>query len=507
MSKIGINTISKITEGTVEIIKAYLGSNIVYQKDEPSGGTLSIAGPFTLIGESATYTPVYNNNYVSGGTWSIVSGSTYALISSTGELALTSSADESEITIQCVYNGVTAQKTIIGTYESGTISETTTETATDPITGQVVETITTTVTDGDGNISTSVTEITQNQDGSYSTTVSESVENIDGSGTYQSNTTNYDDEGNVTGTSESTQTTNTDGSYTGTTTNYDENGDPIDGTNVEGDTSGNVNTQEVEYDENGNEVVVGYNIDTSGNPEGSKNYNNDGVNTEYYALDATQGFIMTIHFTIDFTQQPPNQNDNHHNIVNSKRATPEPWYGFQIRQSSTNKYIQLGTQFATGSNLNQTVTTTNANKLSTNVYEYNIRIVYDPLAASNNFVFDELIGGFNYTVSNTFPDIEDLKYIKTTVGCALDANGDPFRFSNINVKSFSLEKLPRVAAPAISCDGQAVTMTCDTTGATIYYRRNQSGSYTQYTTPVSISADTVFEAYAELNGDRSKTTT
>jgi hypothetical protein len=216
---------------------------------------------------------------------------------------------------------------------------------------------------------------------------------------------------------------------------------------------------------------------------------------------------MTIHFTIDFTQQPPNQNDGHHNIVNSKRATPEPWYGFQVRQSQTNKYIQLGTQFATGSNLNQTVTTTNANKLSTNVYEYDIRIVYDPLAASNNFVFNESIGGFTYTANNTFPDIEDLKYIKTTVGCALDENGDPFRFSNINVKSFSLEKLPRVAAPTISCDGQAVTMTCDTTGATIYYRINQSGSYTQYTTPVSISADTVFEAYAELNGDRSKTTT
>lgn len=506
MSKIGINNLSKIKLGIVEITRAYLGQYIVYNK-EPSGGTLSIAGPSTLNGESATYTPIYNNNYVSGGTWSIVSGSTYATISNIGELNLNSTADKSEITIQCVYNGVTAQKTIVGTYESGTISETTTETTTDPITGRVVETITTTVTDGSGNVSTSVTEIVQNQDGSYSTTVSESVENTDGSGTYQSNTTNYDDEGNVTGTSESTQTTNSDGSYSGNTINYDENGDPVDGQNVEGDTSGNVNTQEVEYDENGNEVVVGYNIDTSGNPNGSKNYNNDGVNTEYYALDATQGFIMNIHFTIDFTQQPPNQNDGHHNIINSKRAAPEPWYGFQIRHSSTNKYITLGTQFATGSNTNTQITAAAANKLSTNVYEYNIRIVYDPLAASNNFVCDELIGGYNYTVSNVFPDIEDLKYIKTTVGCALDENGDPFRFSNINVKAFSLEKLPKVAAPAISCDGQSVTITSATTGATIYYRINQSGAYTQYTTPISISADTIFEAYAELNGDRSKTTT
>ena len=102
MSKIGTNLISRIMIGSVEIVKAYCGQDVVYNK--VSGGTLSIAGPSTLTGESATYTPVYNNGYVSGGTWSITQGSTYATISSSGELSLNSTADESEITIQCIYN-------------------------------------------------------------------------------------------------------------------------------------------------------------------------------------------------------------------------------------------------------------------------------------------------------------------------------------------------------------------------------------------------------------------
>jgi hypothetical protein len=133
--------------------------------------------------------------------------------------------------------------------------------------------------------------------------------------------------------------------------------------------------------------------------------------------------------------------------------------------------------------------------------------VYDPTAASDNFVCDELIGGYHVSYNNVFPDIPDLEYIKTTIGCALDENGDPFRFSNINVFYFSLEKIPLVAAPAITCDGQEVTITCDTAGADIYYRMNQTGTYTLYTGPVSINADTTFEAYAQLDGNKSKTTT
>lgn len=411
---------------------------------------LQITAPSDLVAQSCQCHAASNGNIIpSGVTWSVLSGNEYATIDSTGLVTVLPVASSAAIVISAEYNGSLATHTMNVTYRAGSTSNTTIST----------------VDDGQGNTIVTVTTVTENGDG---TTSSES---------------------------------------TGIT--YNSDGDPIEKVNENIDTSGNVITQEIEYDENGGELVVGYTVDTSDNPNGSKNYNGDGVNTEYYALDATRGFIMDLHFTIDFTNQPAGQNDNHHNIINSKRATPEPWYGFQIRQTSTNKYINLGTQFQTGTNTNAKVTTTDANKYngSASIYEYNFHIVYDPTAASNNFVCDELIGGYHVSYNNVFPDIPDLEYIKTTIGCALDENGDPFRFSNINLFHFSLEKIPLVAAPAITCDGQQVTITCDTVGADIYYRMNQTGTYVQYTAPISINADTTFEAYAQLNGNKSKTTT
>ena len=411
--------------------------------------SLSIEGASKVNSTSSEYVLLANGVETQTDTWAIISGGTYATISSAGTLTVNSNANNSPIVIRATLDDLTATKEVYVTYDSVASSQTTTNTSVDE----------------DGNTTTTVTTVTDNGDG---TTTSES-----------------------------------------TTITYSIEGEPVERINEKTDKEGVVSTQNIEYNENGEEVVTGYEIDTSGNPQGIKNYNSDGVNTEFYALDVTEGFVMDIHFTIDFTQQPPNQNDGLHNIINSKRATPEPWYGFQIRHSSTNKAITLGTQFSTGSNTNTNVSTTNANKYngSSNIYEYNFHIVYDPTAASDNFVCNELIGGFNYSQNKIFPDIDDLKYIKTTIGCALDGNGNPFRFSNINVFNFSIEKLKNVATPEISCDGQEVTITCGTVGATIYYKLNNTGSYVVYTEPISISADTVVQAYAELNGDRSNTAT
>lgn len=441
--------------------------------------TLSIRGALTMSAETCQYLALVDDttDVSQSCTWSITQGSQYATISSGGVVTILQGANESSVTIMAEYNNLTANQEVTLTYVSGSSSETSSET----------------VTDESGNTTIVTTTVTTNEDGSSS----EHTESVA-----------KDSGGTVIGTTTLNKDTNEDGSYTSTETNYDANGNPTDGSNASGDTNGNVSTQDVKYDESGNTIVTGYDIDTSGNPDGVKNFNNDGVNTEYYAFDLTQGFVMDIHFTIDFTQQPPSQNDGHHNIINSKRATPEPWYGFQVRQSQTNKYIQLGTQFSTGSNANTTISTTNANKYngSSNIYEYNLHIVYDPTASDNKFTCDELIGNsFHYTANNTFPDIDDLKYIKTTVGCALDANGDPFRFSNIDVFYFSIKKLSSVKDPSISCDGQEVTISCETVGATIYYRFNQVGVYTAYTTPIAITADTVVQAYAELNSERSNT--
>ena len=441
-------------------------------------GTLEIMGATNISANTCQFVALLDGtrDVSSSCTWSIVNGSEYAEISGS-TITILQGANESSVTIRAEYNNLTANQPVTLTYVSGSSSKTSSET----------------VTDESGNTTIVITTVTTNEDGSSS----EHTKSVA-----------KDSGGTVIGSTEISKETNSDGSYNSIETNYDAEGNATDGTNITGDTNGNVSTQDVKFDESGNTIVTRYDIDASGNPQGVKNFNNDGVNTEYYAFDLTQGFVMDIHFTIDFTQQPPNQNDGHHNIINSKRATPEPWYGFQVRQSQTNKYIQLGTQFSTGSNLNQTITTTNANKYngSSNIYEYNLHIVYDPTASTNKFACDELIGNaFHYTANNTFPDIDDLKYIKTTVGCALDENGEPFRFSNIDVFSFSIKKLSSVKDPSISCDGQEVTISCETVGADIYYRFNQVGVYTAYTMPIAITADTVVQAYAELNGEKSST--
>ena len=59
--------------------------------------------------------------------------------------------------------------------------------------------------------------------------------------------------------------------------------------------------------------------------------------------------------------------------------------------------------------------------------------------------------------------------------------------------------------PLISCYSNIVTITCSTPNVNIYYRFNNSGSYSAYTTPISITADTIVQAYSEKNGLSSNT--
>ena len=217
-----------------------------------------------------------------------------------------------------------------------------------------------------------------------------------------------------------------------------ENRTPTENTNTAGDTEGNVNTQEIEYDSEGNSAVTSYDIDTSGSDSG-KIYNGDGVNTEYYAFDMTHGFVMNIHFYINFSQQPAGQNQNHHNILAMKRNDPSPWYGFQFRQTSTNKYITLGTQFATGSNTNTNIT--GQTTASANTVEYDLTITYTPSASTDAFVcYNNLTSANVYKSNNKFPDIDDLKYLKVTIGYAMDPNGDPYRYSNITILNFNISR-------------------------------------------------------------------
>ena len=438
--------------------------------------TLSVGGSASIEAETFNMVAIYDESVdvTSSATWTIVSGGEYATVDNTGLVTINSGASASTIVIQAVYVGLNASQSVVVTYKEGSSSHTETEV----------------VTDQSGNTTTTTTTVTENEDGSS---------------TSSSNSVTYDASGNTIGTQTNETVNNADGSSSSTTINYNEDGDPTDRTNEVTDTSGNNSTQEITYDESGNSVVTGYEIDTSGNPDGEKNFNGEGVNTEFYAFDVTQGFKLNMHFTIDFTQQPPNQHENHHNILTMKRANPSPWYGFQIRQSSTNKYVQLGTQFATGSNTNTTIPA--GRQLSSNIYEYDIEIIYDPTLSSDQFQAKELISeNVFYSQSKTFPDLPELRYISVCIGCAQDENGDPYRYSNIDVKYFNIEKLTyEVLPPEIICDGRYVMIVCETSGAEIYYRLNESGSYALYSSQFKISADTVVEAYSVLRGLVSET--
>ena len=386
------------------------GKTLTYGGYDQGEHTLSLNSLPSVTGETYSFTALYDNrtDVTTACTWTIVSGLMYAVFTSAGTLSILTNANDSLVVVQAEYNGLTAEKNIRVTYAHGITAETQTEI----------------VTDASGNTHTSTIN---------------TVENEDGSSVVETSTVITDESGNTIGTQEATQNTNADGSYDSTSTSYDENGDPTETINASGDTEGNVSTQGIEY-ENGEPVVTGYTIDTSGNPDGEKTYNGDGVNTEYYAFDVTRGFVMHIHFYINFSQQPAGQDENHHNILTAKRATPSPWYGFQLRQTGTNKYVQLGTQFSTGSNTNTQIAS--AATASANTSEYDLTITYNPTASTNSFVcYNNLKGANVYTSNNKFPDIDDLKYIKVTVGYAMDANGDPFRYSNIQVLDFSITRI------------------------------------------------------------------
>ena len=481
------------------------------------GNELSIDGSSTMYGTSGNVYARYNGNLVTP-VWSITTGNQLASIASDGTITIMGNGT---IVVQAVYSGYTTTKTIELTYEPNTV----TEVDIDPVTGTTTTTTTTTSTGQDGSITTDTVVSVVNSDGSGSVTNSTTTVLEDGSSTTNSNTINSDGSSsdttehvhvdgsstiqtttnNADGTSQESDTNiNSDGSSTNTTTNYNTNGDPVSGSNNVTDTDGNSSTQTLIYDsEEGGTTVTGYTIDTSGNESGEKTFNADGVNTEYYAFDMTHGFILDFHFTIDFTNQPTGQNQNLHNILTMKRATPTPWYGFQLRQTDTTKSIIIGTQFASGGNTNTTITPPS---LVGNVGEYNLKIIYDPTVSTDKFQCINVdTDAIIFKKNDIFPDISELKYLKVTIGYAMDEYGNPYRYSNINVKNFSIKRIVHVEEPTISCDGRHITLTSDPMEAVIYYRLNSTGSFQRYTAPITIVSNTFIEAYATYNDEQSDT--
>ena len=259
--------------------------------------------------------------------------------------------------------------------------------------------------------STSLSDIIYNEDGS----VTEIIQNDDI-------------------TIEKTTKTEEDGSIESHSIIIDSSGNITGKENFSQDTDGNKQTQTIEVDENGIETVTGYTIDTTNSSSGNGvQLTGQEVDTEYYAFDTTHAFELMIHFYFD---PAATGNVNQSTVLNAKRADPEPWYGFDIRRNGTTNKIQAGGCFSNGTN-NRPDITLNSNKI------YKIKINYDPTVTSGNtFIMYDMINNKNILTSTLkFPDSPDLKYLKITIGCALDKNGVPQRRAIMNVYDFYVKRL------------------------------------------------------------------
>jgi hypothetical protein len=276
------------------------------------------------------------------------------------------------------------------------------------------------------------------------------VENEDGSSTSQSQTTHYDENGDTTGSTSSNSSTNADGSGSSTTTNYDASGDPTDTTNVGTDTVGNVDTQNIEYDEQGNETVVGYDINTENSEGTGKEMSGDGVNTEFVPFDGS-GFICHIRFKSLLEDQviPPVVEDIDDsgsnylmNVMSAKAPTKvnNRYPGFDIRWSisktnltSSSNVLQFRYAPAGEGNTARDFTPDQDGICD-------VTVTYDP---------DKLYNNYKFTVTSANGSLQTIHADKVfanlnmdfTIGYAISSQGTPYRYANVTVYEFSITKL------------------------------------------------------------------
>ena len=467
----------------------------IYNIESSSAVLLSIAGPASFTGESFQYVLYRNGEEVTtGATWSVVSGGTYATIDGTGTLTVLNGASGSSVIIRATYMDASKDKKLTLTYNTNTTASTSSSTETVVVSGDTIERTTTTteITDDSGNTTTTVTIV-------------ETITNESGETTYR----------------EINGTSNPDGSYSSTETNYDSAGTATDATNVSGDTEGNIDTQQVAYDESGNASVVGYEIDTTGSGGNGKEIEGNGINTEFVPFcDDNCGFIMRIKFTTEASQQPrpPLVEDTEdtganwlYNIMSAKAATPLPtggWPGFDIRWALKKsdgtgtiqfRYTQSGSTNTTSRQMNGK----NEDGSATgNVY--NLIITYDPEMILPNSRTTFSVTSPNGCISSIGTNIYFISNnIDFTLGYALNMQSEPYRYSNVTIHEFSITKICSAQIetpedPIIACDGEQVVITCPTEGANIYYRFEGSANYSLYTSPITLSASTTVYAYSEL---------
>lgn len=434
---------------------------------------MSIEGLSSMTGTSGNVIALYHSQVVNP-VWSITSGNQYATIDQSGEITILASG---QITVQATYANTVETKNITLTYDEGSsshidinpdtgaITNTETTTTTDLETGAVTETSTTTITNPDGSSSETQSETVTNTDGSSTTnstttnsdgTSSETTSSTSapdsntGSVTSQTKTINYDSNGDLTGSQTNQTVSNTDGSSTSSTTNYDVSGNPIDRTNIGTDSTGNVNTQNIEYDEQGNQTVTGYDIDTTASEGAGKEITGDGVNTEFVPFDGN-GFICHIKFRTVKTEQPnpplvedidaPSTSKNWlFNIMSAKAPTAVNgrYPGFDIRWTLSKTNYASGTLKLRYAPVNSANTEYELSPDANNVYD--VTFTYDPqkLYNSHKITITSAIGSVStYTADKDFADLN----LDFTLGYAIDSHGEPYRYANVIIYEFSITKL------------------------------------------------------------------
>lgn len=506
-----------LSDGEME---AYFNGNVAFYDHHESSlvvHTLMVGGTSNAVGENCTYTAIYDGSVVSGVAWSIASGSIFCTISQNGELTILPGASEADVIVQVTYNGLSATKSITATYETGTTSETETETSVETNdSGQTITTTTTTTTttDESGNttVTETVTQIVENEDGSLSSIEQETTEGSDGTVTSNTTTVNYNENGEITGSQAQETIENPDGSNASSVTNYNEEGLPTDTTNQSGDTAGNIDTQQVEYDESGTPVVTSYEIDTTASNGEGKEIEGNGVNTEFVPFKfASEGFVINFDFesTAEGQPRPPITEDtedtgtNYLYTVLGAKSTAKVgniWPGFEIRwtvpKSNNPDYSKCSIQF--NRTFSGETSTTRSDFTSGHCVNnvYHLTVIYNPLE-NTKFIVRSNVS--NSSISTTNKSLQDDVDLDLTIGYSTDHNGNEIRHSNLIVHDFSVVKLNTAATitqPTISCDGTAVTISCSTEGAKIYYKVSTDEKYDLYKSPISISADTTINAYA-----------
>ena len=433
---------------------------------------LSIVCSDTIMGTSGTYIVLYDGNDItSSSTITISSGSATVAsgditFSASGQLVFTATYNNkvsNPKSVTLVYDANTSTETTVDPDTGATTTTTTTET-TDPDTGETTTTQTTVVTQEDGSESTTNSETVTQTDGSSSTnstttnsdgTSSETTSTTSapdpdtGSVTSNSTTTNYDENGDTTGSSTNTTVENTDGSSTSSTTNYDAEGDPTDQTNQATDTQGNVDTQDVEFNNQGEPTVVGYTIDTSNNPEGTKDITGNGVNTEFIPFDGSNGFEIHIRFKSRKQDQPnpplvvdtEDTGANYHFTILCSKSPFKPWPGFHIRWTLSKKNYSSGNLVFGYKDNSQGSSSTNRNlALSSHNDIYDYTISYDPNLIKYPSKFrcqDNLNGAATISVNVNFIPLE----YSVTLGYNINQQGQPYRYSNVEILEFSINKL------------------------------------------------------------------